>query len=72
MVPRRVQPELREQGSIAGRDRIDRLRREFGLRCRQRRKFRATTNSNHSLSVTANLLDQDFTPTTPNEGLGNG
>ena len=48
---RRVQPELREQGFIAGRDRIARLRRELGLRCRQRRKFRATTNSKHSLPV---------------------
>lgn len=64
---RRVQPELREQGFIAGRDRIARLRRELGLRCRQRRKFRATTNSNHSLPVAANLLEQRFEPTAPNQ-----
>jgi transposase InsO family protein len=64
---RRLQPELREQGFTAGRDRIARLRREMGLRCKQRRKFRATTNSNHGLPVAANLLDQDFTPTAPNK-----
>jgi transposase InsO family protein len=64
---RRVQPELREQGFVAGRDRIGRLRRELGLRCKQRRKFRATTNSNHSLPVADNLLDQTFAPTAPNQ-----
>lgn len=62
---RRVQPELREQGFIVGRDRIGRLRRELGLRCKQRRKFRATTNSNHCLPVAENLLEQTFTPTAP-------
>lgn len=64
---RRLQPELREQGFTAGRDRIARLRREMGLRCKQRRKFRATTNSNHGLPVAANLLDQEFAPTAPNQ-----
>lgn len=64
---RRVQPELREQGFIAGRDRIARLRRELGLRCRQRRKFRATTNSKHSLPVADNLLEQRFEPSAPNQ-----
>lgn len=64
---RRVQPELREQGFVAGRDRIGRLRRELGLRCKQRRKFRATTDSNHSLPVADNLLDQTFAPTGPNQ-----
>lgn len=39
----------------------------MGLRCKQRRKFRTTTNSNHSLPVAANLLDQHFAPTAPNE-----
>lgn len=64
---RRIQPELLEQGFVAGRDRIARLRRELGLYCKQRRKFRATTNSNHSLPVAANLLEQQFAPTAPNE-----
>jgi len=64
---RRLQPELAADGFIAGRDRIARLRRELGLRCRQKRKFKATTNSNHSLPVAENLLDQTFTPNAPNE-----
>jgi putative transposase len=64
---RRLQPELAAEGFIAGRDRIARLRRELGLRCRQKRKFKATTNSKHDLPVAENLLDQNFSPTAPNQ-----
>jgi len=64
---RRLQPELAADGFIAGRDRIARLRRELGIRCRQKRKFKATTNSNHKLPVAENLLNQIFTPSAPNE-----
>lgn len=49
--PLRMQPELAAQGFVAGRDRIARLRRGHSLRCRQKRKFEATTNSNHDLPV---------------------
>jgi len=64
---RRVQPELMAQGFSAGRDRIARLRRELGLRCRQKRKFKATTNSNHDLPVAPDLLEQRFESTAPNQ-----
>ena len=37
-----------------------------GLRGKQKRKFRATTNSKHVLPVAPNLLNQDFTATAPN------
>lgn len=40
---------------------IARLMRENGVFSRQRRKYKATTNSNHRLPVAPNLLDQDFT-----------
>ena len=64
---RRLQPELAAQGFLAGRDRIGRLRQELGLRCKQKRKFTATTNSRHDLPVAPNLLAQVFMPTRPNE-----
>lgn len=64
---RRLQPELAGMGFVAGRDRIARLRRELALRCRQKRKFRATTNSTHTLPVAENILAQRFTPSRPNE-----
>lgn len=64
---RRLKPELADDGFIAGRDRIDRLRRELGLRCKQKRKFVATTNSNHNLPVVENVLNQTFVATGPNQ-----
>ncbi len=63
---RRLPPELAADGFIAGRDRISRLRRELGLRCRQKRKFKATTNSKHNLPVAENLLNQTFMHSAPN------
>jgi len=39
----------------------------MGLRCRQKRKFKAATHSAHALPVAKNLLDQVFEPTRPNE-----
>lgn len=64
---RRLQPELKAQGFIAGRDRIGRLRKEMGIGCKQKRKFKATTNSNHTLPVAPNLLEQNFSATRPNQ-----
>ena len=64
---RRLQPELAADGFIAGRDRIARSRHELGLRCIQKRKFKATTNSKHNFPVAENLLNQNFAPSRPNE-----
>ena len=41
--------------------------RRQGLRAKAAKKFKATTNSKHSLPVAANLLQQDFTATAPNQ-----
>ena len=59
--------ELAAEGFIAGRDRIARLRHEMNLRCKQKRKFRVTTESNHPFPVADNLLKQTFSPLAPNE-----
>jgi putative transposase len=56
--PRRLQPELVASGIRVGRDRITRLRRSMGLYCRQRRRFKITTNSRHNLPVAPNLLNR--------------
>jgi transposase InsO family protein len=39
----------------------------IGLRCRLKRRFKATTNSQHDVPVAENLLNQTFSPTRPNE-----
>ena len=56
----RLQHELASHGVIVGVCRIKRIRRKLGLRCSQKRKFRATTDSNHNLPVAGNTLKQQF------------
>lgn len=66
--PERLQQDIAEQEGITiGVHRIKRLRKELGIRCCQKRKFKAITNSNHSLPVAENLVDQEFTVTSPNQ-----
>lgn len=63
----RITRQLRSEGCRAGRHQIaDSLRRQ-GLRAKAARKFKAMTNSNHSLPVAPNLLNQDFTAQRPNQ-----
>jgi transposase InsO family protein len=57
---RRIQQTLRDQGKQVSRARIGRLMRQQELRCKTRRRFRATTNSKHSLPVAPNHLDRQF------------
>ena len=64
--PERLQAELADHGIHAGIDRIKRIRREQGLRCRQKRKFRVTTDSRHHLPIAPNLLDRQFAVSAPN------
>lgn len=63
--PERLQGELADHGVKVGMHRIKRLRRKLGLRCRQKRRFKATTNSQHSLPVADNLLAQKFETAAP-------
>lgn len=58
--PLRLQTELAEQEIFVGRDQISRLRKKMGLKCIQRKKFKATTNSSHDLPLEPNLLNQNF------------
>lgn len=44
-----------------------RLRLELGIVCRHKKKFKATTDSNHSLPVAKNLLSQNFVADAPNQ-----
>jgi transposase InsO family protein len=65
--PERLQDELRDDGFKAGVARIKRLRKKLGLRCKQVRQFKVTTNSSHRLPVADNLLAQTFDARRPNE-----
>ena len=63
--PERLQRDLAAHGVRVGVHRIKRLRRKLGLRCKQRRKFKVTTDSRHSLPVAENLLEQRFEAEAP-------
>ena len=65
--PERLQHELKEHGVKVGICRIRRIRKKLGIRCKQKRKFKATTDSKHALPVAENLLNQQFEATRPNE-----
>ena len=64
--PERLQHELAEHGIRVGICRIKRIRRKLGLRCKQQRKFKATTDSRHTLPVAENILGQQFVAYEPN------
>lgn len=63
---RRIQSRLRQRGVEISRKRIARLMELAGLRCKIKRKFKVTTNSNHKLYIAPNLLQRQFHVTSPN------
>jgi putative transposase len=65
--PDRLQKELAVDGITVGICRIRRIRKRLGIQCKQVKKFKATTNSVHTLPVAANLLNQNFEVNAPNE-----
>jgi putative transposase len=66
----RMTRELQDTGLAGGRRRTARLRRENGLRARQPRRFKRTTDSLHAFPVAPNLLEQHFTTERPDEKWG--
>jgi transposase InsO family protein len=63
----RMTRELQDDGHRVGRRRTARLMRENGLRARQKRRFKRTTDSHHAWPVAPNIIDQDFTAERPDE-----
>jgi putative transposase len=62
----RITVELADKGMIYDPKTVAESMRRQGLRAKARKKFKATTNSNHNLPVAPNLLAQDFTAERPN------
>lgn len=56
----RVCADLRAAGIHVGRHRVARLMRGAGIVARKRKRFVATTQSNHSYAVAKNVLDRQF------------
>ena len=63
--PQRLRSDLADHGIQTSLYRIKRIRRKLGLRCKQKRKFKATTDSRHALPLAPNLLDRQFDVAAP-------
>jgi putative transposase len=61
----RVWKELLARGIRVGKERVQKLMQLHGIKARAKRKYKATTDSNHSLPVAENLLERDFAPPAP-------
>jgi putative transposase len=66
----RMTRELQEEGLATGRRRTARLMSQNGLKARQKRRFKRTTDSHHDFPVAPNLLKQDFTAQRPDQKWG--
>lgn len=63
----RLQADLSDHGVQVGMHRLRRLRKKLGLHCKQKRKFKMTTDSKHSLPVAPNVLNRQFAVSAPNK-----
>jgi len=58
---RRIAKELEATGTRCGKHKAGTLMKLAGVEAKQRKKFKATTNSKHSLPVAPNILQRQFT-----------
>src|SRR5204863_9790272 len=59
--------ELKARGIAVGKARVEALMRDNAIRGRHKRRYRATTNSNHELPVAPNRLARNFATERPNQ-----
>ena len=63
--PERLQKDLADHGIVISIHRIRKIRKKLGIRCKQIKKFKATTHSKHNLPVADNLLEQNCEASLP-------
>jgi len=63
----RVWKKLLAQGIRVSKDRVQQLMKLHGIRAKTKRRFKVTTDSNHSLPVAPDLLQRDFSPARPDQ-----
>lgn len=64
----RMHKQLRQEGYVCGENRVRRLMQVHGIRAKQKRRFRITTDSNHTHPVVENRLRRNFNAVKPNDG----
>lgn len=62
----RIHAELKAQGEHCSRKRVARLMNQNGIEAKHKRKFKATTDSQHRFPTAPNLLEQNFMVSEPN------
>lgn len=63
----RIHKELVESGESVSRKRVAKRMAKLGLKAIAARKFKVTTDGNHTRPVADNLLNQDFSADRPNQ-----
>lgn len=63
----RMYEELRSEGFTCSRRTVERLMRDHEVRPARKCKYKATTDSKHTLPVAPNVLDRQFTVSEPDE-----
>lgn len=63
----RIAEQLKRNNYYISRTRVAKIMRENNWVSKHRKKFKITTNSNHSYPVSRNLLDRNFNPSGLNE-----
>ena len=63
----RIWKELLARGIRVGKERVQKLMQLHGIRAKGKRRFKVTTDSNHDLPISPNLLDREFTVAEPDK-----
>jgi len=63
----RMAVELEKRGYKVSRSRTGRMMKGIGIKARRRRKFKATTDSNHNYPIAPNLLNRNFSTSRKNQ-----
>ncbi len=62
----RVWKALQASGIAVGKERVRKLMQRHSIKARTKRKYKATTDSNHRLPIAPNLLNRQFAVSQPN------
>ncbi len=62
----KIHNHLKDEQISCGKKRVARIMRQKGLKARQKKKFKQTTDSNHSHPVAENILNRNFIVDEPN------
>ena len=57
--------ELIARGAPVGKQRVQKLMQLYGIRAKSKLRFKVTTDSNHTLAISPNLLNREFSVTEP-------